>query len=117
MALTINAVMGMSEIERTALTDEQIVSLGYGIAHYDPYVAGEYTPAECKRQLQIIGTELKPRLATIKAAQAARPKARRRHDYLGGRVLDCGCVVYDAIEVMTSSRGTSCADCYDHMSN
>ena len=115
MALTINAVMGMSETERTALTDEQIISLGYGIDRYDPYVAG-YAAPECKRQMQIIGAELKPRLVTIKAAQTAQPKARRQHDYLGGRVLDCGCVVYDAVEVMTSSRGTSCADCYDWMS-
>ena len=116
MTLTINAVVEMSETERAALTDEQIVGLAYGIAYYDPYVAG-YTAPECKRQMQIIGTELNPRLAAIKAMRDAQPKVRRNHDYPDGRVLDCGCVVYDAGQVMTTSRGTSCPYCYDRMSD
>jgi len=38
-------------------------------------------------------------------------------DYPDGRVLDCGCIVYHKAHVLTTSRGTSCQDCYDRMSN
>jgi len=40
----------------------------------------------------------------------------RPHDYPNGRVLDCGHVVFDASAVMTTTRGVSCPDCYDRMS-
>lgn len=37
--------------------------------------------------------------------------------YHDGRKLDCGHVVYHSSHVMSASRGTSCTDCYDRMSN
>ena len=38
-------------------------------------------------------------------------------DYPNGRELDCGHVVYNAVEVMTASLGASCSECYDRMSD
>lgn len=46
-----------------------------------------------------------------------RPVTPRAHDYPNGRELDCGHVVYDAVEVMTASLGSSCSECYDRMSD
>jgi len=45
------------------------------------------------------------------------PRRPRRIDYPDGRQLDCGCTVEMAHEVMSSSRGTSCPNCYDRMSD
>jgi len=47
-------------------------------------------------------------------------KARRNNDpnySNAGWKLDCGCIVHWRSHVMNSSQGTSCADCYDRMSN
>jgi len=38
-------------------------------------------------------------------------------DYPEGRKLDCGCIVHFNNEIMSSSTGSSCDDCYDDMSN
>jgi hypothetical protein len=46
----------------------------------------------------------------------AKPKPQK-NDYPNGRVLDCGCTVYNRGEVMNASMGSSCANCYDLMSN
>ena len=45
------------------------------------------------------------------------PRPARLADYEYGRKLDCGCTVYFSGDVLTSSRGTSCPNCYDRMSN
>jgi len=42
---------------------------------------------------------------------------KRTADYPEGRVLDCGCTVYSRTDMLTTSHGTSCQDCYDRMSN
>ena len=34
-----------------------------------------------------------------------------------GTELNCGCVVYNAVEIMNAGLGTSCSDCYDRMSD
>ena len=111
--LTINSVVAMDEAQRAALTDEQIMDLEYGILYYDPWMSNG--AQEAKRQASIIGSELSPRLTAIKAARQ-QARTPRKHDYPTGRTLDCGCIVYDAREVMNASLGTSCADCYDRMS-
>ena len=38
-------------------------------------------------------------------------------DYPNGRKLDCGHTIYNQVEVMSASLGSSCTDCYDRMSN
>lgn len=48
--------------------------------------------------------------------------ARRKRDsdpnyYKDGRLLDCGHVIYHSSHAMSSSRGSSCTDCYDRMSD
>lgn len=50
------------------------------------------------------------RSAERRAAQTA------ARDYPQGRKLDCGCVVYNKINVMSASMGSSCSNCYDRMS-
>ena len=48
----------------------------------------------------------------------AQPKPRiTQPDYPTGRRLSCGHTVHYRHEVMSASLGTSCADCYDRMSN
>jgi len=37
-------------------------------------------------------------------------------EYPTGRQLDCGCIVYNASDVMVASTGTACQNCYDRMS-
>jgi hypothetical protein len=49
-----------------------------------------------------------------KKEQKPEPK---KLDYPNGRKLACGCTVYNQSEVMSASRGTSCPDCYDRMSD
>jgi|GEM_PF-3767781 len=44
-------------------------------------------------------------------------KSEPTHDYPEGRKLDCGCIVFDQVEVMNASMGSSCELCYDRMSN
>jgi len=109
--MLINDIFEMPEAERAALTDEQIAELAYGIE----YFSVEAGP-QARHQMSIM-QELYVRLAAVKAATAQRQQPQQqRHDYPTGRVLDCGCTVYDAIEVMNASLGTACADCYDRMS-
>jgi hypothetical protein len=43
--------------------------------------------------------------------------SRRNPDYPNGRKLDCGHIVYEAVEVTSASLGSSCPDCYDRMSD
>ena len=48
----------------------------------------------------------------------AQPKPRPTvQDYPQGRKLNCGHTVYMASHVMSASRGSSCPDCYDRMSD
>lgn len=47
---------------------------------------------------------------------SAQPR-RRQPDYPGGRMLDCGCVVYYKWEVMSASLGSACSECYDRLSD
>ena len=60
------------------------------------------------------GTDWYDRLRDADAQ--AKPKPRK-NDYPNGRVLDCGCTVYNAHKVMSASQGSSCANCYDQMSD
>ena len=60
------------------------------------------------------GTDWYDRLRDADALPKPKP---RKNDYPSGRVLDCGCTVYNQIEVMNASMGSSCADCYDRMSD
>ena len=56
----------------------------------------------------------------IAAQRVAARKERLNSDpkaYPQGRELACGCMVYHQTQVMSSSRGSSCADCYDRMSD
>lgn len=48
---------------------------------------------------------------------AAERRAATVRDYPDGLKLACGHTVYSKISVMSSSRGTCCAECYDDMSN
>jgi hypothetical protein len=55
--------------------------------------------------------------AKIRDADAQPQPKPRQPDYPGGRLLDCGHTVKYAHQVMNTSLGTSCAACYDRMSN
>lgn len=48
---------------------------------------------------------------------ARKAKAEAAKDWPEGRKLSCGHVVYYSSQVMSASRGSSCADCYDRMSD
>ena len=45
------------------------------------------------------------------------PRPAPVYDYPTGRKISCGCTVYNQIEVMSASMGTSCSYHYDRMSN
>lgn len=60
------------------------------------------------------GTDWYDRLRDADAQPEPKP---RKNDYPGGRVLDCGCTIYNKIDVMNASQGSSCENCYDRMSN
>lgn len=54
----------------------------------------------------------------IRASELVKPKCTADPNFSNnGWVLDCGCTVYHRSHIMRSSRGTSCVDCYDRMSN
>ena len=108
--MLINEVLEMNETERAALTDAQIVDLEYGIK----YFSVEAGP-EARQQMSIL-RELNGRLEEMRAAMVSRPKPAIHQDYPTGRVLDCGCTVYDSHEVMSASTGSACESCYDRMS-
>ena len=55
--------------------------------------------------------------AEIRDADAQKPRRAQKPDYPNGRQLGCGCTVYNAHEVMSASMGSSCANCYDEMSD
>jgi len=108
--MLINDIFEMTETERNALTDAQIVGLEYGIR----YFSIEAGP-EARHQMNVL-RELNIRLEKLRAAMVASPKPAIRHDYPTGRTLDCGCTVYDKHEVMNASTGSACESCYDRMS-
>ena len=53
----------------------------------------------------------------IRDADARKRRPARKPDYPDGRGLDCGCTVFYAQGVMNASMGSSCANCYDRMSD
>ena len=53
----------------------------------------------------------------LRDTAARKPRPVRQPDYPNGRKLSCGCTVYNAVEVMNASMGSSCANCYDRMSD
>ena len=108
--MLINDIFEMTETERNALTDAQIVDLEYGIK----YFSVEAGP-EARHQMSIL-TALSVRLEAIRTARTASPKPAVHQDYRTGRILDCGCTVYNSHEVMNASLGTACASCYDRLS-
>jgi len=55
--------------------------------------------------------------AKIRDADARKPRKTRQPDYPSGRKLDCGHTVFNAVEVMNASHGSSCVNCYDRMSD
>jgi len=55
--------------------------------------------------------------AVIRDANAQKHPQARQFDYPNGRKLGCGCTVYNKHEVMNASQGSSCAGCYDQMSD
>ena len=103
--------------ERTEITDEEIKGLAYGI-EYAEFANGEIEAAGLTVTEYIARKrELHARLKEIERAKRAAKSGRPQADYPDGRTLDCGCVVYYKSEVLTASLGTSCADCYDEMSD
>ena len=108
--MLINDIFEMTETERNALTEAQIVDLEYGIKYFS-IDAGP----EARHQMNVL-KELRVRLEAIRVARTASPKPAIRQDYPTGRTLDCGCTVYDRHEVMSASMGSACESCYDRMS-
>lgn len=100
------------------LSDSECDSYGVRYGDFVPWLDkgenGGYPPETCvqmalaRRRLRAIDEERE-------AARAAQPAPQP--DYPNGRKLDCGHVVYWKSEVMSASRGTSCPDCYDRMSD
>lgn len=110
--MNIADVFGMTREQRDALTDEQIVHLAYAINYYSPMDSAQWT-SWWERDLAI-NQELKARLKIIEAQKRA---AHRRYvETLRPVVCDCGHTVAANL-VMNASRGTSCPDCYDRMSD
>jgi len=99
-----------------ARSDAECDSYGVRYGEFGPYHAGyrmeAYTPEFCVEMALA-----RRRLNGIEAERKAQPRAKRQPDYPEGRRLDCGCIVFFKSEVMRASLGTSCADCYDRMSD
>ena len=110
--LMITDTFQMNADERSALTDEQILSLAYGIKYYsvnNPDATVEENRYAFQHDLPIL-QELKTRLAEIRTGkQSAKPAPSMTR-------CDCGHTV-ESINVMNASRGTACPDCYDRMSD
>ena len=98
---TINEVLA----DPQAVSDADLKGMGYGIKYYD----GELTAAE-----KVALTELRQRLEQLQAAEKAARRARRQSSAMVK--CDCGHSAADS-QVMSTSSGTSCPDCYDRMSS
>ena len=110
--MTINEVFEMTREQRDALTDAEIVHLGYAINYYEPMGSAQWT-SWWERDLAI-NQELKARLSAIETAR----RAAQRRDAQPVRMVRCDCGhAAPANLVMNASLGTSCPDCYDKMSN
>ena len=98
------------------MSDQEIKKGRYALHYgeYGPYSGGyrmeKCTPDYCLK----IGLARK-RLVEMEAT-AEQPE-QRDPDYPDGKKLDCGHIIYYSVDVMMASFGTSCADCYDRMSD
>lgn len=110
-------VEACTELGVFPMSDRDCDSYGVRYGEFTPWldkdgnIAG-YTPAQALQMALAYR-----RLKAIEAERKARPKKVRQLDYPDGRELDCGCIVFWQNEVMRASLGSSCADCYDRMSD
>lgn len=107
MFKTVNDALVAADSEFSAMSDENIRQLSYGIERFEfsPYNAAPFnrpTP-EMRRRL----AEMRNRLNEMK-----RPRQRPREQ--PETLCDCG---HYTAHPMNASQGTSCPDCYDRMSN
>jgi hypothetical protein len=86
------------------IPDDEIYRLGYRIKYF-----GDYIPDPAKRTRLL---EMRERLAQIDAQRKAELKARRQGS--NAKMCDCGHV---SAFPMMAAHGTTCADCYDRMSD
>lgn len=117
------AALSREEYEVTArrigvevMSDSECDSYGVRYGEFGPYFGGcrmeKYTPTFCLKMALA-----RRRLSGIEGEKKARSKKTRQPDYPKGRELSCGCIVYYKSEVMSASLGSSCAGCYDRMSD
>ena len=100
----------------TPLSDAECDGYGVKYGEFNPWMqdgkAAGYTP-EYAQEMALA----KRRMWAIEAERAKLPpRPPRQPAYPNGRRLDCGHTVYDG-EVMSTSSGSSCPDCYDRMSD
>lgn len=100
---TIMEALQWSDEQIKNLTDEEIKEAAYGIKYFEPDPWG---PKLTAREWAVMGM-LEQRLKSIEA----KPKPKR----LRAEPILCGCGHYDN-HPMSTSLGTSCANCYDEMS-
>ena len=90
------------------VTDAEITGCAYGIEYFT--FDGIPTDVEIERM-----RNMRLRLREIEAMKKAAMKARvAGQKNVRAKLADCG---HFTIEVMSASRGTSCPDCYDRMSD
>lgn len=100
-----------------AMPDRECDSYGVKYGEFEPRWEkgrpGGYSNEYCLK-MALAGRRLGGITAERKSAP---PRPRPQPDYPNGRKLACGCTVYNAVEVMNASMGTSCFECYDRMSD
>ncbi|MBC8457222.1 MAG: hypothetical protein H8D67_04405 [Deltaproteobacteria bacterium] len=94
-------------LQQAQATDQEILDSAYGIENFTFDTIP--SPAESKRLRQ-----MRNRLDELKAMKRVALRARVAGKQTRMVLADCG---HYTIEVMSTSRGSSCPNCYDRMSN
>ena len=110
--MVINEVFEMTREQRNALTDDEIIQLGYAINNYSPMDNAQW--ANWWGRDLAINQELKARLNVIETSRRAAKRTAQPVEMV--RCPGCGQMVSKRL-MMNASRGTVCPDCYDRYSD
>jgi len=114
--MMINDVLRMSEQERAALTDAQILDLAYGIRWASPGILAETTPDVALNTIWAVLDELRPRLHEAEARKRAERIRTAAPNAIVGYCSRCNTPLTHTT-AMNASLGLACPDCYDALSN
>lgn len=105
---TINDILDWDDARVAQLTDAQVDQLGYALKYFEFGFGYDYTARR-----GVVMNRLRGRYAEIQSRKESEKKPQPVE-----KMVRCACGhTIPAHMVMRASRGTSCPDCYDEMSD